>query len=384
MKLWLSLGALGIATALAAQTDPRARLASAQSESRRAQERSAVFEARAKASADAAARARAEQAALAARIQAAEAEIAGAEARLVLVGQQRRDRERRLAAKQQPIIRLMAALQTMARRPAAAALVEPGSIEDLVRIRALLTSMEPQIRARTAGLRIEVDQARQLHRSALAAAADLRAGQSRLRGEQQRLARLEAQQRQRSLQLASSARLEAQRAAQIGESSRDLMALVRDLDADAALRERLASLPGPLPRPARLFDALPVDPRPPEAAGLRFHLPAIGPVVRGFGEMLPSGARSRGISIGARAGAIVVAPADGRITFAGLFRGYGAIAILDHGRGYTSLITGLASNIARVGDPVQQGSPLGRAGANGITVELRRNAQPLDLSQFVA
>jgi murein hydrolase activator len=383
MIRWFCLGALGLATALAAQTDPRARLAAARSEAQQARARAAQFEARAQASRNAVERARANQAALAARMQVSEAEIAGAEARLALVDRQRRVQEARLAERRQPIVRLMAALQTMARRPAGAALVQPGSIDDLVHVRALLATLGPQVAARTAGLREEVARARALRQAAAQAVTDRRTVRARLDRDRQQLARMEAEARRRSVQFASSARLEAERAAQIAEGSRDLESLVRGLDSDAALRDRLASLPGPLPRPGRLTEALPSDaaPTPPP---LRFRLPAIGPVVRGFGEALPSGARSRGLAIAALPGAIVVAPASGRVSFAGLFRGYGAIAILDHGGGYTSLITGLGSNLARVGDSVEQGSPLGRAGSAGLTLELRKNGQPIDVSQFVA
>lgn len=383
MRLWIGLGALGLATALAAQTDPRARLASARAEAQQARQRAAAFDARAKTSADAADRARAQQAALAARIQASEAGIAAAEARLATVEQLRRAQEQRLARQREPIVRLVAALQTMARRPAGATLVQPGSLADMAHLRALLATMGPQIESRTAGLREEVARARQLRLAATQAVAEQRRAQAQLRLDQQRLARLEIEQRQQALRFASSARLESNRAGQIAEGSRDLDALVRQLDADAAIRDRLAGLPGPRLRPARLTADLPVD-QVGVGPALRFRLPAIGPVVRGFGEALPSGARSRGVAIASRPGAIVVAPAPGRVSFAGLFRGYGAIAILDHGGGYTSLITGLDSNLARVGDTVQQGSPIGRSGSGGIAVELRRDGQPVDLSQFVA
>jgi murein hydrolase activator len=116
---------------------------------------------------------------------------------------------------------------------------------------------------------------------------------------------------------------------------------------------------------------------------LAYRLPVIGRISRGFGEVLPSGARSSGVHISARPGALVVAPASGRVTFAGLYRGYGAIAIVDHGGGYASLLTGLASNSARIGDAVEGGGPLGRAGATPITVELRREGVPVALTAFI-
>lgn len=383
MKLWIGLGALGVATALAAQTNPRERLAAARTEARQARARAADLEARSKTLADAAERARAERVALAARVQSSEADIAAAEARLTLIDRAKRVQEARLSERQQPMVKLLAALQTMSRRPAGAALVQPGSVRDLIHVRALLATVGPQVAARTADLREEVTRARALSRAAAQAVAARRSSQERLRLGQQQLARAEAEQRRRSVQFASGAQFEAARAQQLANGSRDLESLVRDLDREATLRDRLAALPGPLPRPRTLMGALPTEVAA-TASPLRFRLPTTGAVVLGFGETLPSGARSRGVVIRSPAGAVVVAPANGRVTFAGLFRGYGAIAILDHGAGYTSLITGLASNLARVGDQVQQGSPLGRAGGTGITIELRHDGQAVDLSQFVA
>ena len=383
MKAWLALGALAAATAPAAQTDPRSRLVQARNEAAAARQRSTSLEAQARTARDEAERARAAQAAVAARIQVAEAEIAAAEARLALLMRRQREQEQRLAARQQPIVKLVAALQTMARRPAAAALVQPGSLTDLVHVRALLSSVTPEVAARTAGLRAELAEARRLRTQSAQALAQLREGQRQNRFEQQRLAQLEAQQRQRFAALAGSARLEAERATALVESSRDLEDLVRKLDAQGNLRDRLASLPGPLPRPARLSDALPADAAPAQADRLAWRLPVLGPITRGFGEVLPSGARSRGVTIAARPGAIVVAPAGGRVAFAGLYRGYGAIAIVDHGGGYVSLVTGLGANLARIGDTVDQGSPLGRAGSNGVTIELRRAGEAVDLATLV-
>ena len=385
MKAWIVLGALVTATALAAQDtpDPRAQLAAAQAQANGARTRSARLEAQSRAALDEAERARVAQAAIAARIQASEADVAAAEARLVIVRTLQRRQEQRLAAREQPIARLVAALETMARRPVAATLLQPGSLNDLVHVRAVLSTVTPRIAEQTADLRAEVARSAALRRQALLAVAALREGQRQGRIEQQRLARLEIEQRRRSAALAGSAGLEAQRALFLGENARDLEDLVSRLGAEGTLRDRLASLPGPLPRPAQLTEALPVQAAVPQPQRLAYRLPVFGPIVRGFGEALPSGMRSQGVVIAANPGAIGVAPAAGRVTFAGLYRGYGGIAIVDHGDGYISLVTGLASNTARVGDTVAQGSPLGRAGRGGVTVELRKEGRAIDLTTLI-
>lgn len=383
MKAWAVLAFAGLAAALVAAADPRAQLAEARQQAEAARTRSAQLDAQSRAAIDEAEKARAAQAAVAARIQASEADIAAAEARLAILKSLQRAQEQRLAARQQPIVKLVAALQTMARRPAGAALVQPGTLTDLVHVRALLSTMAPRLATATAGLREEVMRAQALRKAADGAVAQLREGQRQGRVEQQRLVQLEMEQRRRSAQMAAASQLEAQRAASLAESANNLEELVARLGAEGSVRDRLASLPGPLPRPQHLSETLPAVTAPPAAERLVYRLPVLGPVVRGFGEALPAGGRARGVTIAARPGAIVVAPAKGRVTFAGLYRGYGAIAIVEHDDGYTSLVTGLASNSARVGDTVDAGSPLGRAGPDGVTVELRQRGQSVDLATLI-
>jgi septal ring factor EnvC (AmiA/AmiB activator) len=102
-------------------------------------------------------------------------------------------------------------------------------------------------------------------------------------------------------------------------------------------------------------------------------LPVVGRIVAGLGEVSDTGVRSRGVTIATRPGAQVVVPANGRIVYAGDYRGYGKIAIIDHGAGWTSLVTGMIGISRIVGDSVEAGSPLGRAGP-GLPAAFSRSA----------
>ncbi len=353
-----------------------------------ASQRSNRLEAQAAHAIDQATRARAQAAAVAARVQAAEADIGAAEARIRIVETLRARQRARIAEKQQPIVRLTAALQTMARRPPVLALVQPGSIVDLVHVRALLGATLPVIARRTAGLRAELREGAVLRRRADQAVASLRAGQARLEVQRVALARIEAVQRQRSALLSNSAMLESERALALGEQARDIVDLMQELGAQADVRSRLATLPGPLLRP-------PVPGRAPlpglaaavagEGALPLYRLPVVGRVTTGLGEVADSGVRARGLTFAARAGAQVVAPGAGRVAYAGPFRTYGQIVIIDHGGGWTSLVAGMASVDVAVGAAVDRGSPIGRAGGvrPAITVELRHGGRPIDITAVV-
>ena len=94
---------------------------------------------------------------------------------------------------------------------------------------------------------------------------------------------------------------------------------------------------------------------------------------------------SSGLTFAPRPGAQVVAPAAGRVAFAGSYRGYGRIVIIAHANGWTSLVTGLARTDVTVGQQLVAGSPLGNAAQARpeITVELRRNGEPVNPLRFV-
>src|SRR5690606_16235850 len=100
-----------------------------------------------------------------------------------------------LGREQQPVMHLTGALQQFSRRPLALSVLRPGSVEDVVHLRALLDSAVPQIQARTAGLRQRLARSRALREEALAAAAQLRDEQARLSERRQALAALETRQR---------------------------------------------------------------------------------------------------------------------------------------------------------------------------------------------
>ncbi len=106
----------------------------------------------------------------------------------------------------------------------------------------------------------------------------------------------------------------------------------------------------------------------------------------GFGEATQAGRSSRGIVLAARGGAQVVAPADGRVAFAGPYRGFGRIVIIEHNGGWTSLVTGLARLDVEVGEKLVAGSSLGVVEpADGmVRLELRQGGQPVNPLRYMA
>jgi septal ring factor EnvC (AmiA/AmiB activator) len=264
----------------------------------------------------------------------------------------------------------------MARRPPALALVQPGSLDDVVHVRALLATALPAIRARTSGLRAEVARGNALRRDADIAVAALQASQRDLRQRRVALARLEEQQRARSATLAESAANEGERALALGEQARELAALEDTHQFQAQLRASLAELPGPVPRPVN-----PPRDRPRHS----YLLPVEGRLVTGTGEISDAGVHARGLTFEAAPDRPVVAPAAGRIAYAGAFRSYGDIVVIDHGGGWLTAITRLGALAVKAGDRVGRGDILGRTGAATarVSVELRHNGEPVAITGLI-
>lgn len=359
-------------------------LARAQQQGEQARRRAETLESEALSIREAAERTAQEGAAIAARIQQAEAEIAAQEARIGLIERQRTELRVRLAERQRPLVRLTAALQRLSRRPPALSLLRPGSLHDAVYLRAVLETMLPEVERRTAGLRAELDRARALQDQARQVAAGLRASQGQLGERRRQLAMLETRQRLESREVGGVADREAARALALKEQARDLTGLLDELARAGALRAELAALPGPVLRPARPqvaeVAAIPAAAVPEPQVPARYLLPVAGRLVVGFGARVAGQPGSRGVSILTRAEAQAVAPGAGRVVFAGPYQGYGAIVIIEHGGGWTSLVTGLAELDTRVGDRLVAGAPLGRTGTGRpvLTLELRKDGVPVN------
>ena len=371
-----------------APEEAQAELTRATRESQRAEARATRFAREAENATEAADKTAREAAAVAAQIQASEAAMSVARARYSLAQSDRAALSARLAERQQPLVRLMGALQTSSRRPLALSALQPGSLKDLVYVRAVLDSAVPEIRQRTSALRSELDEGRRLEASAAQALESLRMSEQELQKRRAELAAIETRQRLASREARSSAAREGERALALAEEARDLDGLIDAIDEAAGLRRELAALPGPIMRPRDISagSGSDIEPSPPPSSSptssrlARFQLPVQGRTVAGFGELRDSGLRSTGLSLAPQPNAQVVAPSSGRIAFAGPYRGFGRIVIIEHPGGWTSLVTGLARVDAEVGDEVIVGAPLGVAGDKGepLTIELRREGEPVN------
>lgn len=311
-------------------------------------------------------RLRAEQVAAAQAIDAAEARISAANARLRLASAYVAAHRQQLAAEQRPVSSLLAGLATMARRPPLLVLADRGSTDELVEVRLLLDSTLPVIRRRTSRLSAQLAEDQRLQQAALAARQELSQSRSELVARRERYAALE----QKAIQQALSSGGQALRSGDVAIAAGENVEKLRGEQADNRSIRRVAEqLANDAAAPPSPFAPEAAAPRPP----FPYQLPAAAPVTEGLAAVNDSGVRSRGITLATHRGAPVAAPAAGTVQFAGPFRDYDGVLIIDHGGGWLSLIVNVASPL-HAGDRVTLGQDIGRA-LGPLQVELSRNGR---------
>ena len=312
------------------------------------------------------ARLRAQQAAAAQAIGAAEARITASDMELRLASAHLEVRRRRLAEERQPVASLLAGLAVMAQRPPLLAIVERGSTDEFVKVRVLLDSTLPRIRQRTAGLSNELREAEQLEKAAEVARGQLVQRRKDLLSRRNEFAALE----RRAMLAAASASGEALSA---GDTALAAAEDVEQLTGGEVGGREAARLAGELaagdPAPARPI----VSESRLAPSQIDYRLPVTAAVVEGLGAVNDSGVRSRGLTLATGRGAPVTAPAAGTVRFSGPFRSYDGVMIIDHGRGWISLLVNIASPL-KPGDKVRLGDPVGRT-LGPLVVELSQNGR---------
>jgi septal ring factor EnvC (AmiA/AmiB activator) len=337
-------------------------LRQARAEVRAAETDLSRFEKAAKSARDEVARLAAERQAAAAAIAVSEARISAADAQAKLAEALVAERSDRLARRQAPIAALLTGIVSMGRRPPLLSIADSASLDELVRLRLLLNTTLPVIRARSAGLSTELAESRRLQQSAARARAALAGARSQLQDRQQQFARLEAEAAERATRLGVGAVGASDVMFATAESEARMTSEVSSRRAGIRLAAELGGLP---PAPARQGSIR--GPKPP----ITYRLPASAAVIEGTGALSDTGVRSRGLTLNTQQGQEMSVPADGTIAFAGPFRRHDGVVIIDHGGGWMTLLTGVRTGL-RHGDRVKLAEPLGQA-LGPVTVELSIN-----------
>lgn len=339
---------------------------------------------------------------IAARVRGVEIRIGEAEVRLRPLDAREQQIRNSLDSRRSEIVEVLAALQRAGRRAPPALLVRPEDALQSLRTAMLLGSVVPEMRAQAERLVGDLNELIGLRKAIATERDQLGIDRDKLKGDQVQLASLvEERQRQQSA-IEKDMEAEGARALALSRQADSLQGLIARMEQDlksAAKAAQTASLQGApaalngkpnlkaLKDPGRLSPAIAFA----SAKGL-FALPVNGVKIREFGGSDGVGGVEKGISLATRAGAQVTTPCDGWVVYAGPFRSYGQLLILNAGGGYHVLIAGMERISVNIGQFVLTGEPVATMGTTSqvasilaanasqpvLYIEFRKDGTPID------
>lgn len=365
------------------------------------------------------------------QIQDSEGRLSVVEARLEELDVQEKMIRGSLAQRHGQISTLLAALQRMGRNPPPVIVTKREDALDMVRSAMLLASAFPGMRTQALELADQLSQLMRVVDESRTQAEKEKAENKRLNDLKTELAGLMETKRRSILERQDELRQVRDAASEISKSVSDLNELIAKLGKtvqdntglgayDAEVRAAAAE-PAPTPavltsppvagsgsaaakpeatdvivmapvetaavmsNPGRIKPAIPFH----QARG-KLPLPAAGKRVLNYSERTQYGSQSKGLVMETRSGAQVTSPSDGWVLYAGEFRSYGKLLIIDAGGGYNVVLAGLSQIDVRPGEFVLAAEPVGTmmtvkkepagavSGAPVLYIEFRKDGQPID------
>jgi septal ring factor EnvC (AmiA/AmiB activator) len=294
------------------------------------------------------------------------------EAKLPELKKSAAERHRALNDRRQQMTGTLAALERLSRNPPQALLLSNAEPLKIVRSALLLRAALPHLRARAVALRQDLSEITTVRTELENRQRKIKSATATLETKRNRLNALMVHKAVERRRMIKATRQVDNRLASLSERAESLRELFVHLQKAARpkpeiRRPQTASLPdAPIAKPD--FGAM--------------TQPARGKLVQRFGQDTKTGSSAKGATFETRLRAQVVAPFDGKVVFAGPFKGYGQILIIQHGDAYHTLLAGMGRVDATLGQLLLAGEPIGVMGSQEagtrLYVEVRRKGQPVN------
>ena len=310
---------------------------------------------------------------------------------------------------------VLAALQRMGRNPPPALLISPEDALASVRTAILLGAVVPGVRHETEKLAADLAELLRLRMEGQKETETLVATIASRQQEERRMDMLLVENdrlsRQNSLELATEKR----RAEELAARASSMEGLIASLETEIrSVREATEKARAEEDRLRRLSDEQRQRARDLAASSLpdknriapayvfsdlkhKLELPAAGEILRQFGDPDGTGHEAKGMVIASAPGSLVTAPADGWVVYAGEFRSYGQMIILNTGDGYHMVVSGMDRVSTGQGKFVLSGEPLAVMGEKRVAsatalaletdrptlyIEFRKDGKPVDSREW--
>ena len=332
----------------------------------------------------------------ASRIRGVEAQVTATEARLKPLDNNERSIRKSLDGRRAVIGEVLAALQRIGHRPPPALIASPEDALQSVRTAMLLGAVLPEMRHQVEELANDLTELLNVRKQITAERDKLKIEVASLNSERTRMTALVGERQKQQAEREKALDAERARAAELAHQVDNLKDLIAKLEQglDPAIRAAREAARGDtrpamsaLHDPGRLAPAV-------AFASLRGQvpIPVNGVKLKEFGAPDGIGGVEKGVSIATRAGAQVTAPADGWVVYAGPFRSYGQLLILNAGNGYHILLAGMERISVDLGQFVLTGEPVAVMGSGShiaailatgssqpvLYIEFRKDGIPVD------
>lgn len=330
------------------------------------------------------------------RIRGVEAQVAATETRLESLDGNELGIRKSLEGRRAVIGEVLAALQRIGHRPPPALIASPEDALQSVRTAMLLGAVLPEMRHEVEALANDLTNLLDVRKKIAGERDRLKTEVASLGDERTRMTALVGERQKQQAEREKALNAERARASQLAHQVDNLKDLIAKLEqgldpATRAAREAgrgdKRSAMSALRDPGRLAPAV-------SFASLRGQvpIPVNGVKLKEFGVPDGVGGVEKGVSIATRTGAQVTAPADGWVVYAGPFRSYGQLLILNAGNGYHILLAGMERISVDLGQFVLTGEPVAVMGngshiaailATGssqpvLYIEFRKDGVPVD------
>ena len=352
---------------------------------------------------------------LAGKVQESENQLSNAEGKLSELDGQEKALRSSLTERYGKISKLLSVLQRMGRNPPPVMITKREDALKMVRSAMLIAAAFPEMRAQAVSLSAKLNELVKVMDGVREERAKTEAYAKDLKDKRQQLDALMETKRQLYAQKQTDLQSVRTAAAEIAKGAEKLSELIAKVDQTVAKNTELGAYneeakaqelnpdaaappPGGAPNALELTPAAKQGKSEPlrpliafNLAKAKLPLPAAGRRVLSFGEKTQYGAQSKGIVIETRAFAQVTSPCDGWIVFAGEFRSYGRVLIINPGGGYHVLMAGLSQIDVSTGQFVVAGEPVAnmsggapsaaqtaQASAPVLYIEFRKDGEPID------
>ena len=339
------------------------------------------------------------------KIQNGEDEILKKQEELAVLQKHLNESEEKFNSENDMLIETLAALQNLALRPSEAVLVQPLSPGEVMRSSILLRGSVHSLESRASSIRQSIEDISNQKAQIALRLQDLEKDNKKLAMQQEGMKKLSQQKSTMYSQISSQSEEAKKKADMLASQAHNLRDLLEKLEKQKEIARRQMAEKARLAREqaaAKLHE---------ESHGLeaineyenssqtleqpaagfskakgRLSRPARGPLVTAFHSELSKGVYSNGIDIKTAAKAQVIAPYDGTVIYAGPFKNFANLVIIDHGEGYTSLLSGLGETDTEVGQTLLAGEPVGTMPADAgskLHIEIRKNNHPVNPNEWI-